>query len=140
MSNDDPSSSNVLSKPEHVLTFIKHALQGDTGQDTAFKQASVNPSSRQGLTMNDLRIVPEKDADEDTDTEGDSDDETSSLQGAQGAQPNDEMTITALNLLLSILEGGIFCLLQALLNISLTVAISKSYLIFAVGFSSRRNF
>jgi len=57
--------------------------------------------------MNDLRIVPEKDADEDTDTEGDSDDE---IPGLKGARPNDEMTITALSLLLSILEGGIFCL------------------------------
>ncbi len=105
MSRDDTSSNNILSKPEHVLTFIKHALQSGIVQDTA--QSSVDPSSRQGLTMNDLRIVPEKDADEDTDTEGDSDDE---IPGLKGARPNDEMTITALNLLLSILEGGIFCL------------------------------
>ena len=57
--------------------------------------------------MNDFRIVPEDDQDEDNDTEADSDDET---PGLQGAGPNDEMTITALNLLLSILEGYLFYL------------------------------
>lgn len=57
--------------------------------------------------MNDLRIVYEDGPDEDSDTEADSDDETS---GLQGARPNDEMTITALNLLLSILEGPLFYL------------------------------
>ena len=103
MSRDD----NILSKPEHVLTFIKHALQSDTAQGKAPRQASVDPSSRQGLTMGDLRIVSEVDPDEDNDTEADSDDET---PGLQGARPNDEMTITALNLLLSILEGSLFCL------------------------------
>jgi hypothetical protein len=105
MSKDDTSSNNILSKPEHVLTFIKHALQSHAVQDTAPKQGSVDPSSRQGLTRNDLRIVSEDDPDEDNDTEADSDDET---PGLQGARPNDEMTITALNLLLSILEGSLF--------------------------------
>lgn len=103
MSRDDTSSNNMLSKPEHVLTFIKHALRNDIVQDTAPKQASVDPSSHQGLTMNDLRIVSEDDPDEDNDTEADSDDETPDLQGAR---PDDEMTITALNLLLSIVEAN----------------------------------
>jgi len=102
MSGDDPLN-NVLSKPEHVLTFIKHALQSE---DTASKQASVDPSPRQGLTMDDLRMVPEEDPDDDSDKDGDSDDET---PGLQGAQPNYEMTITALNLLLSVLEGARIC-------------------------------
>lgn len=107
MSRDDTSSNNILSKPEHVLTFIKHALQSDNVQDAPPKQASVDASSRQGLRMNDLRIVSEDDVDEDYDSEADSDDET---PGLQGARPNDEMTITALNLLLSILEGSLFYL------------------------------
>lgn len=107
MSRDGTSSSNILSKPEHVLTFIKHALQSDIVQDAAPKQASVDPISRQGLTRDDLRIVSEGDPDEDNDTEADSDDET---PGLQGARPNDEMIITALNLLLSILEGFLLCL------------------------------
>jgi len=53
--------------------------------------------------MDDLRLVPEEEQGDDL--EGDSDDET---PGPQGVQPNDEMTITALNLLLSILEGVLF--------------------------------
>jgi CBS domain-containing protein len=48
-------------------------------------------------------MVPEEDPDDDSDKDGDSDDET---PGLQGAQPNYEMTITALNLLLSVLEAN----------------------------------
>jgi hypothetical protein len=107
MSRDDTSSNNILSKPEHVLTFIKHALQSDTVQDTPPKQASVDPSSHQGLTKKDLLIVSEDDPDEDNDSESDSDDET---PGLEGAGRSDEMTITALNLLLSVLEGSLFYL------------------------------
>ena len=55
--------------------------------------------------MDDLRMVPEEEQGDDVDMEGDSDDE---IPGPQGVQPNDEMTITALNLLLSILEGALF--------------------------------
>ena len=132
MSRDGPSSDNLLSKPEHILSFIKHALQNGTTQDTAPKQASESRKSRQGLTMDDLRIVPEEKRDDDVDMEGDSDDETPSVQGAQ---PNDEMTITALNLLLSILEGILFRL-QALLNILLIVPISKSDTFLAVSSDS----
>lgn len=101
MSKDGPSSNNILSKPEHILSFIKHALQNETMQDAAQKQQSKGPPSL-GLTMDDLRIVPEEEQD-DVDMESDSDDEA---PGPQGVQPNDEMTITALNLLLSILEGA----------------------------------
>ena len=103
MSSDDPSS-NILGRPEHVLTFIKHALQSE---DTASKQVSVDPNPRQGLTMDDLRMVSEEDPDDDGDKDGDSDDET---PGLRGARPDDEMTITALNLLLSVLEGALICL------------------------------
>ena len=63
------------------------------------------PSARQGMTMDDLRIVPNEGLDEDLDMDGDSDDET---PDQEGVQPNNEMTITALNLLLSVLEGTTF--------------------------------
>ncbi|KAI9458406.1 hypothetical protein BJY52DRAFT_1204364 [Lactarius psammicola] len=91
MSKDGPSSSNILSKPEHVFSFIKHALQNDsTFQNPESKTGPKKPSVRLGMTMNDLRI-------------DDSDDET---PNQEGAQPNSEMTITALNLLLSVLEAN----------------------------------
>ena len=93
------------------------------------------PLPHQGLTLDDLRIVPEEEQDDDADMEGDSDDEA---PGLPWAQANDEMTITALNLLLSILEGTLFCL-QALFNILLTVPISKSDTLLAVSSHSGSN-
>jgi len=82
--------------------------------------------------MDDLRIVSDEEKDDDADMEHDSDDET---PGLQGTRPNDEMTITALNLLLSILEGALFRL-QALLNVLLIVPISKSDTFLAVSSDS----
>jgi hypothetical protein len=105
-----------------MLSFIKHALQNDTTQDTAPERASKGSRPQQGLTLDDLRIVPEEEQDDDADMERDSDDET---PGLQGTRPDDEMIITALNLLLSILEGALFRP-QALLNVLLTVPVSKS--------------
>ncbi|KAF8270653.1 hypothetical protein EI94DRAFT_1722211 [Lactarius quietus] len=96
MSKDGPSSSNILSQPEHVFSFIKHALQSDSTPKTPIQYAS-------RMTMDDLRIVPKEERDEDLDMEGDSDDET---PDRESAQPNSEMTITAVNLLLSVLEAN----------------------------------
>lgn len=104
MSKDGPSSSNILSKPEHVFSFIKHALQSDTTlQSPESKTGPKKPSVRQGMTMSDLLIIPGEEQDEDLDVGDDSDDET---PNREGAQPNSEMTITALNLLLSVLEAN----------------------------------
>ena len=107
MSKDGPSSNNILSKPEHILSFIKPALQNDAVPDATHKQTSKGPRQRPGLTMDDLRIVTEEEQGDDVDMEGDSDDKT---LGPQGVQPNDEMTITALDFLFSILEleGALF--------------------------------
>ena len=106
MSKDGPSSSNILSKPEHVFSFIKHALQNDsTLQSPESRTGPKRLDARQGMTMDDLRIVPDEDLDEDLDMDGDSDDET---PNQEGVQPDNEMTITALNLLLSVLEGTAF--------------------------------
>jgi hypothetical protein len=108
MSSDGSPSNNILSKPEHILSFIKHALQNNAMlQDSAPKQRAQNSVASPGLTMDDLRIVrrDEQLEDEDLDTGGDSDDERPE---SEGGQPDDEMTITALNLLLSLLEGNSF--------------------------------
>lgn len=37
-------SNNILRKPEHILSFIKHALQNDTMQEAAHKQTSRGPT------------------------------------------------------------------------------------------------
>ncbi|KAI0291027.1 hypothetical protein B0F90DRAFT_1781194 [Multifurca ochricompacta] len=102
MSQDGHSPNNILSKPEHILSFIKHALQSDQTQDSVFKRASKKLDGQLGLSMDDLRIVPEERV-EDPDTNGDSDDEAPIFEGVQS---NEEIIITALNLLLSVLEAN----------------------------------
>ena len=82
--------------------------------------------------MNDLRIVPREEQDEDLDIGGDSDDET---PNQEGTQPDNEMTITALNLLLSVLEGAIF-FVNVLQNVALIELISKPKPLCTVGTSS----
>lgn len=133
MSKDGPSSSNILSKPEHVFSFIKHALQSDsTLRSPEPKTGPKRLSVRQGITMNDLRIIPREEQDEDLDIGGDSDDET---PNQEGTQPENEMTITALNLLLSVLEGAISHM-NVLQNVALIELISKPKPLCTVGASS----
>ncbi|KAI0326655.1 hypothetical protein GY45DRAFT_69015 [Cubamyces sp. BRFM 1775] len=97
LSTDDASS--VLKKPEHILTFVKHALENPRQSARNFaKQSSSNP----GLRMEDLRIVSDDESeDESEDEEGDSDDEDGDQEHG-----SDDMTTTAVKLLLSVLEAN----------------------------------
>ncbi|KDQ64472.1 hypothetical protein JAAARDRAFT_116363 [Jaapia argillacea MUCL 33604] len=88
-------SSNILGKPEQALPFVKHALETAV-LTTAAPQATNR--QRVGLRMEDLRIVAEMD-----DQADDSDDEET---GSGAPLQDDEMTVTALNLLLAILESS----------------------------------
>jgi hypothetical protein len=90
------TSSNILSKPEHILSFVKHALQSAVAP-----QSDLTPRNAENdFLVENLRITP---ADDQSSNEGDSDDEESCLIG----ESNNEITNTALNLLLSILEGAL---------------------------------
>lgn len=93
-------SSNILNKPEHILSFIKHAL---TTPIVHYNSASeqVRHLTTDALKLEDLRIVPPED---DLSEEGDSDDEGSE---APGVSADAEITETAVNLLLAILEGKV---------------------------------
>ncbi|KAI0677089.1 hypothetical protein C8Q78DRAFT_959916 [Trametes maxima] len=96
LSSDD--TSGVLKHPEHILSFIKHALENP--------KSSEHPSSKQaapsaGLRIEDLRIVEEEEDLEYQDV--DSDDEDG--EGDEGHGP-DDMTSTAIKLLLSVLEAN----------------------------------
>ncbi len=93
------SSFNILKQPDHILSFIKHALDTATTKPTRQPE----PSQRKGLNLDDLRIVEEIEDDESE--SNDSDDEEDSSNPSSG---DEEMTSTALNLLLSILEGTRF--------------------------------
>ncbi|EGN93069.1 hypothetical protein SERLA73DRAFT_163744 [Serpula lacrymans var. lacrymans S7.3] len=91
------ASSNILSKPEHILLFVKHALEpSDVGQPEG--QSREPQGSMHGLSLKDLRIVPEED--DDSLQDSDSDDETPEHGGLDY-----EMIETAVNLLLATLEA-----------------------------------
>lgn len=95
------SSLDILKKPDHVLSFIKHALQSSQ-RNAPVEQAPSRPTASDRLKLEDLRIV-DVNEEEDTASEGDSDDEDEPSVPREGS--DEEMTSTALTLLLSILEG-----------------------------------
>ena len=95
---DGSSSTNILKKPDHILMFVKHALE-DTHVPRK-PQLPVRRPKRTGLGLDDLWIVPNSDG-EDEIGSGDSDDED---EGSVNVAPN-EITVTTLNLLLALLEG-----------------------------------
>ncbi|THH29131.1 hypothetical protein EUX98_g5057 [Antrodiella citrinella] len=102
LSGDD-SPTNILKTPTHILSFVKHALD-TTG---SVQPAPVDTKSRHrknGLGLEDLRIVEEDNDINDGGDDADSDDE----DAPETANPlkYDDMTATALNLLLSILEAN----------------------------------
>lgn len=105
---DASPSTNILKKPEHILMFVKHALE-DAQMPRKPKRPTRGPN-RTGLGLEDLRIIPDPSNDDEIGS-GDSDDED---EGSVNAAP-DEITVTTLNLLLALLEGKMFRLLSQLL-------------------------
>jgi len=105
---DASPSTNILKKPEHILMFVKHALED--AQVSGKPKRSPRRPNRTGLGLDDLRIVPDS-VGQDEIGSGDSDDED---EGSPNAAP-DEITVTTLNLLLALLEGELFRLLSQLL-------------------------
>lgn len=93
--SDDSSTTNILRKPEHILSFIKHALGSQVvhGSSTTLHKAEHSRS----LGLEDLKIVDKAEDFGDSD----SDDEP----GEFGSNQENNMTETAINLLLAILEG-----------------------------------
>lgn len=94
--SDDSSPTNILRKPEHILSFVKHALESQAASSTSSTLKKAQPS--RGLALDDLKIV---DSAEDF-GDSDSDDEPEELGNDQA---ENSMTGTAINLLLAILEG-----------------------------------
>ncbi|KAF7790091.1 hypothetical protein EIP86_001041 [Pleurotus ostreatoroseus] len=96
------SSFNILQKPDQILAFVKHALDSAREKQITGPPATpVRAPRRQGLSLADLRIVGDEDDDmPDDDSDDDSDDEEG------GMDSEEEMTSTALNLLLSVLEAN----------------------------------
>lgn len=95
------SSLDILKKPDHVLSFIKHALQ--SSQQASATRTPSRPATASGLKLEDLRIVDADDEGVEPDSEADSDDEDEPSVPREGS--DEEMTSTAVTLLLSVLEG-----------------------------------
>lgn len=98
------SAFDILQKPDHILTFIKHALQTAT-QKPEEKRKPQTPAPKTGLKLEDLVIVDVEGNDSDDESiEGDSDDEEEPSNPREGS--DEEMTSTALNLLLAVMEAN----------------------------------
>ncbi|RPD67330.1 hypothetical protein L226DRAFT_608532, partial [Lentinus tigrinus ALCF2SS1-7] len=97
MQISDDDASNVLKKPEHILSFVKHALENPRQPEGGGVKRS---SSDAGLRMEDLRIVEDEPDEVD---EVDSDDEE---PDAGNEETVDDMTTTAVKLLLAVLEAN----------------------------------
>ncbi|KAI0824765.1 hypothetical protein BC628DRAFT_1419872 [Trametes gibbosa] len=96
------NTSNVLKRPEHILSFIKHALENPSRAE--LPSTGRKPIGKAGLNLNDLRIVPEEEEEAYEEAEeGDSDDENGEDSQEHGS---DDMTSTAVKLLLSVLEAN----------------------------------
>ena len=93
----DSSPTNILRKPEHILSFIKYALGTQATHGAASKPNKTQHS--RGLGLQDLRIVEKAEGDF---ADSDSDDEPGDLGNDQDESG---MAVTAINLLLAILEG-----------------------------------
>ena len=69
----DDSASSILNKPDHILSFIKHALESATSPTVPQKRERQSDSG--GLHLEDLRIVNEDEDAEMSDIGGISDDD-----------------------------------------------------------------
>ena len=104
--SDGKKSSNILYKPAHLLAFIKHVL------DPGPPQRQNPAKSKNPLRFDDLHTT---EVDDELLDEGDSDDDA---PGSEVVGVDHEMIDTALNLLLSILEGIMFSMfLRSILNL-----------------------
>ncbi|KAH0840124.1 hypothetical protein J3R83DRAFT_1101 [Lanmaoa asiatica] len=95
--SDDSSPINILRKPEHILSFVKHALGSRAlhGTSSTLRKAE----HLHGLGLEDLKIVDKAEDFGDSD----SDDEPGEPSSDQA---ENNMTGTAINLLLAILEAN----------------------------------
>ncbi len=97
------ASVNILKKPDQILSFIKHALEPHPQKQKDNTRSA--KTSKGGLGLDDLRIVDEDEEEDEEDAmsdDRDSDDEDSGDGPATGGE---DMKSTAINLLLSVLEG-----------------------------------
>lgn len=89
------SKSDLLSRPDHILSFIKHTLSSKDVQSKSHEND--NQSPKHGLTLADLRITREEEMMEQRDSDDEDEDEND--------ESDDELFSTAVDLLLAVLES-----------------------------------
>lgn len=96
--------SELLEEPTQIIAFVAHALDASEPATSAGAKAKEpkepnEPKAGGGLGLDDLRIVDE---DDEEDMPGTQEDE-----GVVPGLGPDEMAVTALTLLLAVLEGAL---------------------------------
>ena len=56
---DGPATTNILYKPEHILTFVKHVLDSVIASSPQPQPSEVK-ATKVGIGLNDLRIVDDE--------------------------------------------------------------------------------
>ncbi|KAF5364260.1 hypothetical protein D9756_000652 [Leucocoprinus leucothites] len=91
------TASNILKKPQQMLSFIHHVLESGNPTPSEYQRAE-EPKLEERLRIVSLASEPEDAAV----NEGDSDDD---MPDSETIRPDDELIETAINLLLSVLEA-----------------------------------
>ena len=94
--SDRSEPSSMLHDPDNILLFVKHVL-GFAAIAPPEPKPPGESKAGHTLRMEDLRLVPEEDHLSSEDSDDEPDDTAVTIDGS--------MTETAINLLLSILEG-----------------------------------
>jgi hypothetical protein len=87
------TTSNILKRPQQMLLFIHHVLESTKASP------NLEPPPGGSRFEQSLRFIP---ATSEASEEGDSDDD---ISDSEVSRPDDELVETAVNLLLSVLEG-----------------------------------
>ena len=96
---DADTRSSLLNDPIPLLSFVSQAL--DLEREDIFRK----PHQSKGLALDSLRIVPHVADDEEPSNDSDSDDEGEDDGHIGHGDRTSEIAITAVTLLLSVLEG-----------------------------------
>ena len=94
--------SEIVKEAKQTLVFVDHALESRRQEPKKRdKEAGSSRSDRNGLALDDLKIVDSDDEEEDLGTQ-----EEAEFPELDGSGQGDELAVTGLTLLLSILEGN----------------------------------
>lgn len=95
--------SDILQEPKEIIALISHILEDDKNREKSEPAKSIPSAKNKSFGLEDLKIVDESDDEMVADGVNDEDGAIPELGG-------DEMVITAVTLLLAVLEGSLISL------------------------------